>query len=123
MADTLKLNGVEQSGLIQVISTNFFEQRKYSDGRLITYIWFNVSSRDGANTATHCSYKVINYTIPYKKVNMNLSSIVNTKDVGYYGNVPSDMCENSNTRVVCRAFVTEAFADMWYQGIVIGVWK
>lgn len=123
IADSLKLNGIDQSELIQVVSKTWFEQRKYSDGRLVTFIWFNVSARDGTNNATHCSYKIIHYTIPYKKVNMNISSVVNTRDIGYYGHVPVDMSNNSTTDVACRVFVTEALTDMWFQGIVIGTWK
>lgn len=123
IADSLKLNGVDQSELIQVVSKTWFEQRKYSDGRLVTFIWFNVSARDGTNDATHCSYKTIHYTIPYKKVNMNISSEVNTRDIGFYGHVPVDMSNSSNTDVVCRIFVMEALTDLWFQGIVIGTWK
>lgn len=123
VADSLILNGIAQSELIQVVSEQWFEQRKYSDGRLVTFIWFNVGSRDGTNNATHCSYKKIHYIIPYKKVNMNISSEVNTNDIGFYGHVPVDMCNSSTTDVVCRVFVMEAFPDLWFQGIVIGTWK
>lgn len=123
VADSLKLNGIEQSELIQVVSGDWCEQRKYSDGRLVTFIWFNVSARDGTNNITNCSYKRIRYPIPYKKVNMNISSEVNTRDIAYYGNVPADMCENSTTSVVCRLFVMEALTDLWFQGIVVGTWK
>lgn len=123
IADSLKLNGIDQSGLIQVVTGNWFEQRKYSDGRLVTFIWFNVSARDGTNAATHCSYKIIHYAIPYKKVNMNLASTVNTRDIGYYGHVAADMSNNSNTDTACRVFVTEALTDLWFQGVVIGTWK
>lgn len=123
VADSLKLNGVEQSGLIQVVSENWFEQRKYSDGRLVTFIWFNVSARDGTNSATSCSYKAIHYIIPYKKINMNISSTVNTRDIGYYGEVSVDMINKSNTDTVCRVFVLESLPDLWFQGIVIGTWK
>ena len=123
IADSLKLNGVDQSGLIQVVSGDWCEQRKYSDGRLVTFIWFNVSARDGTNNATHCSYKIIHYPIPYKKVNMNISSVVNTKDIGFYGHVSADMSNNSNTDIACRVFVMEALTDLWFQGIVIGTWK
>ena len=117
------MNGIDQSELIQVVSETWFEQRKYSDGRLVTFIWFNVSARDGTNNATHCSYKTIHYIIPYKKVIMNISSEVNTRDIGHYGHVPVDMSNNSNTYTVCRVFVMEALTDLWFQGIVIGTWK
>lgn len=123
VADSLKLNGIEQSELIQVVSGDWCEQRKYSDGRLVTFIWFNVSARDGTNNSTRCSYKMIRYPIPYKKVNMNISSEVNTKSIPSYGHVPVDMCENSINSVVCRVFVMEALTDLWFQGIVIGTWK
>lgn len=123
IADSLKLNGIDQSELIQVVSGNWCEQRKYSDGRLVTFIWFNVSARDGTNSASHCSYKIIHYPIPYKKVNMNISSVVNTRNIGYYGHVSADMSNNSDTDVACRVFVMEALTDLWFQGIVIGTWK
>lgn len=123
IADSLKLNGIDQSELIQVVSKEFFEQRKYSDGRLVTFIYFTVANRDGTNSATKCSYKRIHYIIPYKKVNMNISSVVTIADVGYYGHVSADMCSNSDTDTICRVFVLESLRDLWFQGVVIGTWK
>lgn len=123
IADTFTFNGIDQSELIQVVSKDFFEQRKYSDGRLITFIWFGPTQRDGVNNSTHCSYKVIRYTIPYAHVVINLSSVVNARSVGFYGNVAADMCENTLTGTVCRIYVTEAYNDMWFHGVVIGTWK
>lgn len=123
IADSLTFNGINQSELIQVVDGDLFKQEKYSDGRLITLIWFSPAKRDGINTSTHCSYKRIRYTIPYKHVLINLSSVVNTKDVGYYGNVPADMCNNQLTSVDCRIYVTDTFPDMWFHGVVIGTWK
>lgn len=123
IADNLTFNGINQSELIQVVDGNFFKQEKYSDGRLITLIWFGVVDRDGTNNSTHCSYKRISYTIPYKHVLINLSSVVNSNDVGHYGSVQADMCNSKETSVDCRIFVTDAFPSMWFQGVVIGTWK
>lgn len=123
IADSLTFNGINQSELIQVVDGDLFKQEKYSDGRLITLIWFSPVERDGINTSTHCSYKRISYTIPYKHVLINLSSVVNAKDVGYYGNVSADMCNNKLTSVDCRIYITDTFPDMWFQGVVIGTWK
>lgn len=123
IADSLTFNGINQSELIQVVDGDFFKQEKYSDGRLITLIWFSPVDRDGINTGAHCSYKRINYTIPYKHVLINLSSVVNAKDVGHYGNVSADMCNNKLTSVDCRIYITDTFRDMWFQGVVIGTWK
>lgn len=123
IADGLKLNGIDQSELIQVVSEKNFEQRKYSDGRLITFMWFTDADRDGVNTTVGCSYKMIKYTIPYKKVNLNLCSAVNTREVGFYGKFFVGMCENKLTGVACQIFLTENFPDIWFQGVVIGVWK
>lgn len=123
VADSLKLNGIDQSELIQVVSEKYFEQRKYSDGRLVTFIYFTVANRDGTNPTVKCSYKRIHYIIPYKKVNMNISSVVTTTDPGYYGHVSADMCSNSDTDTICRVFVLESLRDLWFQGVVIGTWK
>ena len=123
IADSLTFNGIDQSELIQVVREEFFEQRKYSDGRLITLIWFALNKRDGVNTSVGCSYKMIKYTIPYKWVQLNLCSAVNAKQVGYYGKFFVGMCENKLTGVACQVFLTENFSDIWFQGLVIGTWK
>lgn len=123
IADSLTFNGIDQSELIQVVREEFFEQRKYSDGRLVTLIWFALNKRDGVNTSVGCSYKMIKYTIPYKWVQINLCSAVNAKQVGYYGKFFVGMCENKLTGVACQIFLTENFSDIWFQGVVIGTWK
>ena len=123
IADSLTFNGIDQSELIQVVREEFFEQRKYSDGRLITLIWFALNKRDVVNTSVGCSYKMIKYTIPYKWVQLNLCSAVNAKQVGYYGKFFVGMCENKLTGVACQVFLTENFSDIWFQGLVIGTWK
>lgn len=123
IADSLKFNGVDQCELIQVVNEKWFEQRKYSDGRLITFIWFNASSRDGTNSNVRCSYKKIHYTIPYKNVTIALSSAVNTRVTGYFAHVPAGISENSITSCSCQLFTTENVPDIWFQGLVIGSWK
>lgn len=123
LADNVTLNGVNQRMLINVVKSKFFEQHQYSDGLLITYIWFGIADRDGTNSGTTCSYKKITYTIPYKHVLCNLSSEVNAFDPGYYGLVKTDMCSNTTTSVICRIEVTQNLKSIWFQGIVIGEWK
>lgn len=123
IADSLNFNNVNQRMLINIVKTDFFEQYQYSDGLLITYIWFAANERDGTNSATHCSYKKITYTIPYKHVMCNLSSQVNSHQIGYYGLTRADMCMNKTTSTVCRLETMENLSDMWFQGVVIGTWK
>ena len=123
IADSLTFNGIDQSELIQVVREELFEQQKYSDGRLVTLIWFALNKRDGVNTAVHCSYKRIKYKIPYKWVKLNLCSSVNAGHVGFYGEFSVGMCENKLTGVACQIFLTENLSDIWFQGLVIGTWK
>lgn len=123
IADNVKLNGIAQSMLINVVKSDFFEQHQYSDGLLITYIWFAVNKRDGTSSATGCSYKKITYTIPYKHVVCNLASQVNSREVGFYGLTRADMCMNTVTSTVCRLSTMENLSNMWFQGMVIGTWK
>lgn len=123
LADNVKLNGVNQRMLINVVKKDFFEQHQYSDGLLITYIWFLVSQRDGVMSNTKCSYKKIVYAIPYTSIIANFSSEVNSKNTSYYFLAKTDMCSNTLTSVVCRIEVTESLDYMHFQGMVIGKWK
>lgn len=123
IADNVKLNNVNQSMLINVVKSDFFEQHQYSDGLLITYIWFAVNQRDGTNSSIGCSYKKITYTIPYKRVICNLASQVNSREVGFYGPTRADMCMNTTTSTVCRLDTMENLPDMRFQGMIIGAWK
>jgi uncharacterized repeat protein (TIGR02543 family) len=123
LADNVTLNGVNQRMLINVVKKDFFEQHQYSDGLLITYIWFAVNKRDGTNSTTGCSYKKITYAIPYKRIICNLASQVNSREIGYYGLTIADMCMNTATSTVCRLNTMENLSNMWFQGMVIGTWK
>ena len=123
LANNLDFNGVSQRMLINIVKTEFFEQYQYSDGSMITYIWFAVNQRDGDDAISGCSYKKITYTIPYKRVICNLSSQVNSRNVNYYGLPDTDMCLNTNTSTTCRIATRENLNDMWFQGMVFGTWK
>ena len=123
IANQVKLNGMNQRMLIKVVKSTYFEQHQYSDGLLVTYIWFAASQRDGTNSVQKISYKNITYTIPYTHVLCNISSQVNGGNVGYYGQVRADMCNNGLTHTTCRLETLEALTNMWFQGMVIGEWK
>ena len=123
VADTLKLNGVETRILKSISKQTNQIQWMYSDGLMVTFLDYALSSRDGYNTNTHCSYKKFVYITPYKNIFNVQTSIVNTAEVGYYGNVPSDCAASYMDSVIVRAYVDLAVTNIYPQAIIFGTWK
>ena len=123
VADMLKLNGVETRLLKQTNKQVNQVQWLYSDGLMITFLEYALSSRDGYNSAAHCSYKKFIYMTPYKGIFNVQTSIVNIAPLGHYGNIPSDCAESFLDSVVVRAFVDLPVNNIFLQAIVFGTWK
>lgn len=123
IADSLKLNGVETRLLKQTNKQANQVQWLYSDGLMISFLEYALSSRDGYNSAVHCSYKKFIYMTPYKGIFNVQTSMVNITPVGYYGHIPSDCAESYLDSVIVRAFVDLPVNDAFVQAIVFGTWK
>jgi uncharacterized repeat protein (TIGR02543 family) len=123
IADSLKLNGVETRLLKQTNKQANQVQWLYSDGLMITFLDYALSSRDGYNSAVRCSYKKFVYMTPYKGIFNVQTSMVNIAPVGFYGNIPVDCAESYLDSVMVRAFVDLAVNNAFVQAIVFGTWK